>query len=81
MLDIHSLIKALGHKYTPEMLSKIVADLVKKGIMEQYIDEDGEFSFKLTQLGAESAEDIINNPVQFFDLDLDLDFEDEDGMV
>ena len=49
--------------------------------MEQYIDEDGEFSFKLTQLGAESAEDIINNPVQFFDLDLDLDFEDEDGMV
>ena len=36
MLDIHSLIKALGHKYTPEMLSKIVADLVKKGIMEQY---------------------------------------------
>jgi len=81
MLDIHSLIKTLGHKYSPEMLSQIVANLVKKGIMEQYVDEDGEFSFKLTDYGHASAKDILSDPVQFFDLDLDIDFDEEDGMV
>ena len=79
MLDIHSLINNLGHKYTPETLSEIVASLVKKGIMEQYTDENGDFGFKLTTLGIDSAQDIINDPVQFFDLELDLD--DEDGLV
>jgi len=81
MLDIHSLIKALGHKYSPEMLSEILSSLVKKGLMEQYVDEDGEFTFKLTDFGHKSAEDMLSNPVQFFDLDLDIDFDEEDGMV
>jgi|TARA_Y100000356_G_scaffold127898_1_gene127251 predicted transcriptional regulator len=41
---------------TPEELNKTLLELVDKGFIEQYIDEDGDFQFELTDLGREIAE-------------------------
>ncbi len=77
MFDINNLIAKLEHRFSPETLNQAVQGLVKKGVLEQYIDEDGDFSFQLTDLGTEVAEDIIANPISFLDMD---DIED-DGMA
>ena len=76
MFDINNLIEQLEDKFSPEILNVAVQGLVKKGILEQYIDQDGSFKFELTDLGSEVAEDIINDPISFLDMD---DIQD-DGM-
>ena len=77
MFDINNLIAKLENKFSPEILNEAVQGLVKKGILEQYVDQDGSFKFGLTDLGTEVAEDIIANPISFLDMD---DIED-DGMA
>ena len=77
MFDINNLIEQLEDKFSPEILNVAVQGLVKKGILEQYVDQDGSFKFGLTDLGTEVAEDIIANPISFLDMD---DIED-DGMA
>ena len=69
MFDINNLIAKLENKFSPEILNEAVQGLVKKGILEQYIDQDGSFKFELTDLGSEVAEDIINDPISFLDMD------------
>tara|TARA_R100000008_G_C3573503_1_gene163723 strand:- start:104 stop:340 length:237 start_codon:yes stop_codon:yes gene_type:complete len=76
MFDINNLIEKLEDKFSPEILNDAVQGLVRKGILEQYIDQDGSFKFELTDLGIEVAEDIINDPISFLDMD---DIQD-DGM-
>ena len=76
MFDINNLIEKLEDKFSPEILNDAVQGLVRKGILEQYIDQDGSFKFELTDLGSEVAEDIINDPISFLDMD---DIQD-DGM-
>ena len=76
MFDINNLIAKLEDRFSPEILNEAVQGLVKKGILEQYIDQDGSFKFELTDLGSEVAEDIINDPISFLDMD---DIQD-DGM-
>jgi hypothetical protein len=49
------------------MLNKTVAGLVKKGILEQYTDENGEFHFQITKFGIECAEELVSNPDKFID--------------
>jgi len=41
--------------------------LVDKGILEQYTDENGEFCFQLTELGNDCAEELIADPLAFFE--------------
>lgn len=41
-----------------EQMENLMMNLVKKGIMEQYTGEDGEFYFGLTELGREIAKDL-----------------------
>ena len=43
-----------------EQLENLMRGFVKKGIMEQYIGEDGHFYFALTELGKEIAEELKN---------------------
>tara|TARA_B100001094_G_C17584860_1_gene509180 strand:- start:230 stop:448 length:219 start_codon:yes stop_codon:yes gene_type:complete len=41
---------------TPEELTETLKELVDKGLVEQYIDENGDFEFELTNLGREVGE-------------------------
>ena len=38
---------------TPEELNETLLELVDKGLIEQYTNEDGDFEFELTDLGRE----------------------------
>jgi|TARA_R110000765_G_scaffold246087_2_gene348213 DNA-binding MarR family transcriptional regulator len=42
----------------PEEVSLAIEDLVKRGLIEPYIGEDGDFVFELTEIGKRVAEDI-----------------------
>tara|TARA_B100000809_G_scaffold243567_1_gene268677 strand:+ start:152 stop:394 length:243 start_codon:yes stop_codon:yes gene_type:complete len=78
MFNINSILKNLEGKFPPEVISEAVQGLVKKGIMEQYTEEDGNFSFQLTEFGVECAEEIFKDPMSLLDFD-SLDDEDGDG--
>jgi len=39
-------------------LSSQIQDLVRRGLVEQYIDENGDFIFELTEIGKRVANDI-----------------------
>ena len=45
----------------PEELSREIEDLVKRGLVEPYIGEDGDFIFELTEIGKRVAEDIYKS--------------------
>jgi hypothetical protein len=47
-----------GEGMTEEQLSEAVANLVNRGILEQYIDENGEFVFGLTDFGKLVAQEL-----------------------
>ena len=47
MFDINNLIAKLEDRFSPEILNEAVQGLVKKGILEQYVDQDGSFKFGL----------------------------------
>ena len=65
MFDFQYLISELSHRYDIKVLNNTVARLVKKGILEQYTDENGEFHFQITKLGIECAEELLKNPEDF----------------
>ena len=56
MFDMEYLMGTLSNKFSSENINKAVSDLVSKGILEQYTDEDGEFHFQLTKFGLECGE-------------------------
>ena len=78
MFDINSILKNLEGTFPTEVVTDAVQGLVKKGIMEQYTEEDGNFSFQLTEFGLECAEEIFKDPMSLLDFD-GLDEENEDG--
>ena len=43
---------------TPEELNKTLLELVDKGLIEQYTNENGDFEFELTDLGREVVEQM-----------------------
>ena len=46
------------HNEQMENMETIMRQFVKKGIMEQYIGEDGHFYFALTEFGKEIAKEL-----------------------
>ena len=76
MFNINKILKNIDGKFPNEVISKAIQNLVNKGILEQYTEEDGNFSFELTKLGKECAEEIFQNPESLMEF---LDEEDEDG--
>jgi len=76
MFDINSIFKNLQDKFPPKVINKAIQGLVNKGVLEQYTEEDGSFSFQLTDFGVECAEEIFANPTTLLDFD-DLDDPDE----
>ena len=77
MFDINLLLSKLSGQYTMDTINKAISDLVRKGILEQYTDENGEFHFNLTEFGLECGEELSKNPESF----LGLHKEDEDEGV
>jgi len=71
------MIKTLEDTHTPERVNIAVQSLVKKGILEQFIDEDGNFQFQMTEFGMSCVEEILKDPMSFFDLDDIGDIDDE----
>ena len=67
MFDMEYLMGTLSNKFSSENINKAVSDLVSKGILEQYTDEDGEFHFQLTKFGLECGEELFNNPKSFLE--------------
>lgn len=51
--DIDFLHKVSKDVMSHEELNSTIKDLVNKGLIEQYTNEDGEFEFELTELGRE----------------------------
>tara|TARA_Y100000593_G_scaffold13909_1_gene26013 strand:+ start:722 stop:940 length:219 start_codon:yes stop_codon:yes gene_type:complete len=43
---------------TPEELNRTLLELVDKGLIEQYTNENGDFEFELTDLGREVGEQM-----------------------
>ena len=61
MFDMEHLMGTLSDRYSSEVINKAVSDLVSKGVLEQYTDEDGEFHFQLTKFGLECGEEIFKD--------------------
>lgn len=51
--DINFFLQVSKGVMTPEELNKTLLELVDKGLIEQYTNEDGDFEFELTDLGRE----------------------------
>jgi len=68
--NIEWLIERCKDQFDAEITTSAVTNLVDKGLIEQYIDEDGNFKFTLTDLGRSIAkkleEDGLDN---FWDAD------------
>tara|TARA_R100000008_G_scaffold8628_1_gene4477 strand:+ start:750 stop:968 length:219 start_codon:yes stop_codon:yes gene_type:complete len=68
--NIEWLIERCKDQFDAEITTSAVTNLVDKGLIEQYIDEDGNFKFTLTDLGRGIAkkleEDGLDN---FWDAD------------
>lgn len=47
--------------FDDDVNSTAILDLVNRGLVEQFIDEDGEFVFELTEIGERMASDIFNS--------------------
>ena len=44
-----------------DITSDAILDLVNRGLVEQFIDENGEFVFELTEIGERMANDLFNS--------------------
>ena len=60
--DINYIISKTKNKFGSEITNAAVANLVKQGLLEQYVDQDGNFRFALTDEGEQVAEFLENNP-------------------
>ena len=52
----------MGNKFGSEIATGAVRRLVDKGFLEQYVDENGEFRFALTEKGNAVAKELDENP-------------------
>tara|TARA_Y100000401_G_C8257195_1_gene191368 strand:- start:219 stop:473 length:255 start_codon:yes stop_codon:yes gene_type:complete len=69
--DINYIIRKTKNKFGSEVANIAVANLVKQGLLEQYVDEDGNFRFALTDEGEQVAEFLEKNPEMLLDDDSD----------
>ena len=60
--DINYIISKTKNKFGSEITNAAVANLVKQGLLEQYVDQDGNFRFALKDEGEQVAEFLENNP-------------------
>ena len=60
--------------YDAGIVDSSIRSLVKKGYLEQYTDDDGEFSFAVTKKGKEVYDSLDDDPESIFDA-----FGDSDG--
>ena len=73
--DINYIILKTKNKFGSEVANAAVANLVKQGLLEQYVDEDGNFRFSLTDEGEQVAEFLEKNPEMLLDDDNDEKYE------
>ena len=73
--DINYIIRKTKNKLGSEVANAAVANLVKQGLLEQYVDEDGNFRFSLTDEGEQVAEFLEKNPEMLLDDDNDEKYE------
>lgn len=67
--DINYIISKTKDKFGSEVANAAVANLVKQGLLEQYVDQDGNFRFALTDEGEQVAEFLEKNPEMLLDDD------------
>jgi hypothetical protein len=67
--DINYIISKTKDRFGSEVANAAVANLVKQGLLEQYVDQDGIFRFALTDEGEQVAEFLEKNPEMLLDDD------------
>ena len=67
--DINYIISKTKDRFGSEVTNAAVANLVKQGLLEQYVDQDGNFRFALTDEGEQVAEFLEKNPEMLLDDD------------
>lgn len=67
--DINYIISKTKDRFGSEVANAAVANLVKQGLLEQYVDQDGNFRFALTDEGEQVAEFLEKNPEMLLDDD------------
>jgi len=77
VLSIHQLLVLLEDKIPKEHLLSAIESLVKKGLLEQYTNEDGDFAFAVTESGERISQLLEENPELFYEQLLE-DLEEED---
>jgi uncharacterized GH25 family protein len=78
MFNINVMLNGLKGRFTNDVINNAVQNLVNKGILEQYTDEDGDFSFELTKAGFGYAEELLKDPTSIMGFLDEEDEEDED---
>jgi DNA-binding MarR family transcriptional regulator len=78
VLSIHQLLILLEDKIPKDSLVLAVESLVKKGFLEQYTDEHGDFTFAVTESGNRMSQLLEENPELFYE-QLMEDLEEEDN--
>jgi|TARA_Y100000401_G_scaffold114704_1_gene117151 predicted transcriptional regulator len=64
--NIEWLIERCKDQFDAEITTSAVTNLVDKGLIEQYIDEDGNFKFTLTDLGRSIAKKLEEDGLDSF---------------
>ena len=64
--NIECLIERCKDQFDAEITTSAVTNLVNKGLIEQYIDEDGNFKFTLTELGRSIAKKLEKDGLDSF---------------
>ena len=64
--NIEWLIERCKDQFDAEITTTAVTNLVDKGLIEQYIDEDGNFKFTLTDLGRSIAKKLEEDGLNSF---------------
>tara|TARA_A100001515_G_scaffold45934_1_gene35983 strand:- start:588 stop:836 length:249 start_codon:yes stop_codon:yes gene_type:complete len=65
--DINYIISKTKDRFGSEVANTAIANLVKQGLLEQYVDQDGNFRFALTDEGEQVAEFLEKNPEMLLD--------------
>ncbi len=65
--DINYILQQTKDKFGSEVTNSAVSNLVQKGLLEQYTDENGDFRFALTEEGEKVADFLENNPEMLLD--------------
>ena len=65
--NIEWLIERCKDQFDAEITTSAGTNLVNKGLIEQYIDEDGNFKFTLTELGRSIAKKLEKDGLLFTD--------------